>query len=786
MSKIDIWKEYKEKKYIGQGNYSIVYKAKNNKTGEYVAIKEIQKDKFKINIKNINKLREKMKTIISNNFIKIRDIIDTKNIFYIIMDFCSFDLNKYLQNNDKPLSIIEIKTFFFQINNSLKILNDENIIHGNIKPSNILIDLDNNNNIAIKLSYIDSNALMEKLDNSLSLKNQSFLTIPPEILRGEMVNKKSDIWSLGIIMYYMLFKQYPYEGKTEYNLIKNIKSNPNLEIKTGDKDINDLLQRMIKLNINERISFEEYFEHPFFKQNIRNKEESKDKNFIICEHILNDKEITHSQFILNCLDYTTKKKLEMSFKEHNRDGFTLDINNNEINSTNCELFLNDKLIDFSLKYKFPNEGKYKIKIVFKKLLNDISYMFCYCTSIRYMNLLNFNTNNVTNMSCLFINCESLISLDLSNFNTSNVKSMDGMFLLCSSLKSLNISNFNTNNVINMHGMFESCSSLTSLNLSTFNTSNVKNMRNMFCDCSSLISLDLSNFNTNNVTDMSYMFSKCSSLTSFDLSNFNTSNVINMEGMFNKCSSLTSLNLYNFETSNVINMSAMFQLCSSLKYLDLSNFNTINVNNMNYMFNKCSSLNSINISKFNTSSVIDMKRMFSECSSLNSLDLSNFNTSIVKNISYMFAQCSALKSLNISNFNTKKVVDMSGLFQLCTSLTTLDLSKFETSNVTSMEGMFQLCKSLTSLNLSNFDTNNVTNMNNMFNNCCSLTSLDLSNFNTINVTDMKGMFCKCSSLENLNISKFNIQNITNNENIFEKLKKNCKIICNDNELIKLIS
>ena len=87
MSKIDIWKEYKEKKYLGQGNYSVVYKAKNNKTGEYVAIKEIKKDKIKINIKDINKLREKMKIINSNNLIKIREIIDLKNILYIINGF---------------------------------------------------------------------------------------------------------------------------------------------------------------------------------------------------------------------------------------------------------------------------------------------------------------------------------------------------------------------------------------------------------------------------------------------------------------------------------------------------------------------------------------------------------------------------------------------------------------------------------------------------------------------------------------------------------------------------
>ena len=57
--------------------------------------------------------------------------------------------------------------------------------------------------------------------------------------------------------------------------------------------------------------------------------------------------------------------------------------------------------------------------------------------------------------------------------------MSGMFAGCSSLTSLNLSNFNTNNVNNMSFMFAGCSSLTSLNLSNFNTNNVNNMSNMF-------------------------------------------------------------------------------------------------------------------------------------------------------------------------------------------------------------------------------------------------------------------------------------------------------------------
>ena len=60
---------------------------------------------------------------------------------------------------------------------------------------------------------------------------------------------------------------------------------------------------------------------------------------------------------------------------------------------------------------------------------------------------------------MFFNCRSLKELDLSNFNTNNVTNMSYMFNECKSLKELNLINFNTNNVTNMTYMFNQCNSL---------------------------------------------------------------------------------------------------------------------------------------------------------------------------------------------------------------------------------------------------------------------------------------------------------------------------------------
>ena len=126
---------------------------------------------------------------------------------------------------------------------------------------------------------------------------------------------------------------------------------------------------------------------------------------------------------------------------------------------------------------------------------------------------------------------NVLEIDLSNFDTSKVTNMSNMFLGMSNLTSLNLSNFDTSQVTNMAGMFFNILLLTTLDFSSFNTSKVTSMSNMFNNMPSLTTLDLSSFDTSNVTDMRYMFFSMSNLTTLDLSNFNTSQVTNMNGMF---------------------------------------------------------------------------------------------------------------------------------------------------------------------------------------------------------------------------------------------------------------
>jgi len=248
----------------------------------------------------------------------------------------------------------------------------------------------------------------------------------------------------------------------------------------------------------------------------------------------------------------------------------------------------------------------------------------------------------TNSSMMFFSGESeqkiknILELDLSNFDTSKVANMSHMFNGMRNLTTLNLSNFNTSNVTDMGGMFFSMTNLTTLNLSNFDTSKVTNMGSMFYGISNLTTLNLSNFNTSQVTIMGGMFYGMSNLTTLNLSNFNTSKTTDMRSMFNGMTNLASLNISSFNTENVENMSSMFSQAQKIEHLDLSHFRTDKVTNMGSMFYQMSALKNINLSHFNTANVTDMSSMFSMDDNLTELDLRSFTTSKVENFGYMFA------------------------------------------------------------------------------------------------------------------------------------------------------
>ena len=110
-------------------------------------------------------------------------------------------------------------------------------------------------------------------------------------------------------------------------------------------------------------------------------------NYILCEYNIKNEDLNKDIQILNYLNEELKEEIINDYKEIGKTDYILEINKDEINSSICDLYLNNKRINFSYKYKFEKEGKYSLKILFKRSIKNISFMFNKCSSLTLLIML---------------------------------------------------------------------------------------------------------------------------------------------------------------------------------------------------------------------------------------------------------------------------------------------------------------------------------------------------------------------------------------------------------------
>lgn len=361
--------------------------------------------------------------------------------------------------------------------------------------------------------------------------------------------------------------------------------------------------------------------------------------------------------------------------------------------------------------------------------------------------------NLSSLENLFANCSNLVEIqNIEYMLVDEATTAEGAFQGCSSLMSVDMSDWNTSSITNMSNMFNGCSNLNLLNLNAIDTSAVTTMAGMLQDCSDLVDLSIDAISTDSLTDMSDMFNGCSSLLSLKLNRFNTKQVTDMSRMFANCNNIVNIENDKWETDGLQAIDEMFYNCKRLVSTSLANFNLTNVTSFANLFKNCSGLLTVDLKGVDTSSVTDMSNMFAGCMKLEEIvQLTSLDTSKVTDMSGMFKDCSAIKSLEFgedSIFTTEEVTDMSEMFKGCGSLKQLILEAFDTANVTNMTSMFEACGNLTELDLQNFNTDKVENMSRLFMNASKLSQIlvnDAWNSNNA-ITDNMFDGCGVSSVD----------------------------------------
>ena len=653
--------DYKNKyeiiKRIGRGPYTEVFKVREKLTNELKAIKIIKLDYIREELEKANlienvdkKLQEYINGIqneINNmkicgnnneNSVKFYESFESQNEYIIVLELCDESLTKLLRNKKRAFNPEEIYEIISQLNNTFKIMKENKIVHRDLKPDNILIKYQQKKYIVKLCDYGIS-----KIGNFTHLNTHTGTTyyMAPEIMElteENNYNYKCDLWSLGIIIYELFFKEKPYKGITEHAILEEIKRFGKKKLReTGNFFLDDLIKKLLEKDPKERITWDEYFNHSFFNE----------ISIIYTKEYKNDKEI---------------KIFGKNFVENNYG--------------KCKILYKRKYYDL-MQYFIIDDNAEKIEIKLDGISNitNFSWMFSGCNSlVTIKNIQKLDTNKVSDMSYMFSNCSSLKILpDISKWDTINVITMKGLFSNCNSLKNLpDISKWKTNKLIDISEMFYNCTSLISLpDISKWNTKRVISINKMFHYCKLLNNLpDISLWDTKNIINMSNLFNYCESLIELpDISKWNLAKVINICNLFYYCKSLKSLpDISKWNTTNIINMSGMFYYCESLTNLpDISKWNMENVNNISFMFRHCKSLETLpDISKWNIRSVDNMSELFYHCDSLKTLpDISKWNTINVTDMNNMFSYCNSLESIcQISKWNISNVIDMHDMFYGC--------------------------------------------------------------------------------------------------------------------------
>ena len=262
---------------IGISRLGMLYKSKIKDKEEYRALKILKKEE----IKDYNKINNYINNIKicgqnNNNSVKLYEAYGSGNKIVVVMELCDENLMQLISRKNEPFSINEICNILIQLNNSFKIMSKEKIIHGALKFENILVKYDNKEKTKYTLKISDF-GINEIIDEPTKRMDKLYF-IAPEILKGENYDYKCDLWSLGVIIYYLYFQAYPFNAENKNEILFKY-NNPEVCTlkKTGNDDLDNLIDRLLKIEPNKRITWSEYFDHPFFneKQNLYNNFDAK-------------------------------------------------------------------------------------------------------------------------------------------------------------------------------------------------------------------------------------------------------------------------------------------------------------------------------------------------------------------------------------------------------------------------------------------------------------------------------------------------------------------------------
>lgn len=236
---------------LGEGGMANVYKARCKILKRFISIKILKQEltndeefvrKFKDEAMEVAKLS-------NNNIVKVYDIGTEENIHYIVMEYIDGKTLKEYISDAGFLSIKLALDFSIQICNALAVAHDINLIHRDVKSQNILVS--NSGEIKVTDFGIAKSSDSATITNSGKILGSAYY-ISPEQAKGGFVDCRSDIYSLGVVLYEMFTGKLPFTQGTPVNIaLQHIQVDPTEPIELNSKlpmGINNLIIKCLQKN----------------------------------------------------------------------------------------------------------------------------------------------------------------------------------------------------------------------------------------------------------------------------------------------------------------------------------------------------------------------------------------------------------------------------------------------------------------------------------------------------------------------------------------------------------
>ncbi|MDD7306410.1 MAG: Stk1 family PASTA domain-containing Ser/Thr kinase [Peptoniphilaceae bacterium] len=248
MENVILGDRYQLLELIGVGGMAKVYKAIDKLLQRQVAVK-ILKDQYAEDEDFLKKFSNEAQSAAKLSHVNIvsvydigQDLIKGKKVYYIVMEYVEGQTLKDLIDREGKLSNHDLTDFSIQIAQALKSAHSYNIVHRDIKPQNILIDKYGLLKVTdFGIARVSTNATITYTSSILGTVHY----ISPEQAKGKFVDSKSDLYSLGVVMYEMATGKVPFDADNSVGIaIMHIQDEP-VRPKELNPNLSDHIDRII-------------------------------------------------------------------------------------------------------------------------------------------------------------------------------------------------------------------------------------------------------------------------------------------------------------------------------------------------------------------------------------------------------------------------------------------------------------------------------------------------------------------------------------------------------------